>query len=197
MLRKPKTTGEIIGDVFLINLYGQLEDARELSAKINACSRSGKYNLAIQFCMEVPSMKKKVESIYLKYKQELITGIKFVKESEKIIGEGFVIINVQEKVKDTMIGTITSILAYSGEYPIKTIITSMAHYEEGIKISSRNVGGEGRNVREVLNSIVKMIGGEVGGHEFAAGCTIKKEKENEFIELLKKELSLEMIKVIN
>ncbi|MEK6824009.1 MAG: DHH family phosphoesterase [Nanoarchaeota archaeon] len=198
MLRNPQPKDKrIIGDIFLVKLYNQLEDSRELSAKINACSRSGKSEIAIQFCMEIPSAKKAVETIHLKYKQELISGLDFIQKVEKIQGENFVIMNVKNKIKDTMIGTIASILSNSSIYKEETIIVAMAfnETETKIKISARNVGNQGRNVREVLEKIITPLEGEVGGHEFAAGGTIKRENEQEFIECLKKNLEIEVIKI--
>jgi RecJ-like exonuclease len=196
ILRNPQIKNQnLIGDIFLIKLYNQIEDARELSAKINACSRYGKPELAIQLCLEIPSAKKRVESIHSKYKQELITALKFAQETKKIQGDKFVIINTKENIKDTMIGTVASILSNSSIYEEETIIITMAYYNNKIKISARNTGRKGRNVREVLNRVVTIVGGDVGGHEFAAGCLISKEKENEFLEILKKNLEVELIKV--
>ena len=196
MLRKPRAKiNEIIGDIFLIKLYNEFEDARELSAKINACSRLGESGVAIQLCMEIPEAKKRAQSIHSKQKQELMAGLKIAQEMEKIEGEGFVIINAQEKIKGAMIGTITSILSNSSIYKEETIIVVMAYYGGKIKISARNVGNLGRDVLEILNNIVSLTGGEVGGHEFAAGCVIEKEKEQEFLECLKKNLEIEVIKV--
>jgi single-stranded DNA-specific DHH superfamily exonuclease len=94
-----------------------------------------------------------------------------------------------------MIGTVASILSNSSIYEEETIIITMAYYNNKIKISARNTGRKGRNVREVLNRVVTIVGGDVGGHEFAAGCLISKEKENEFLEILKKNLEVELIKV--
>ena len=196
MLRNPKAKNkEIIGDIFLIKLYNQLEDARELSAKINACSRSGQSEVALQLCMEIPQAKKRAESIHSKYKQELISGLRFAQETEKIQGQNFVIINAQNNIKDTMIGTIASILSHSSIYKEETMITTMAYYDDKIKISARIVGRNGRNVREILNNIVTITGGEVGGHEFAAGCVINQDKEQEFIDSLKKNLEVELVKI--
>ncbi|MCK5149665.1 DHH family phosphoesterase [Candidatus Pacearchaeota archaeon] len=196
ILRNPKVKNkEIIGDIFLIKLFNKLEDARELSAMINACSRLGESGLAIQLCMEISKAKKKAKSIYVKYKQLIVSGLKFASETEKIQGEGFTIINAKDKIKDTVIGTIASILSYSSIYKEGTIIIAMAYYSNKIKISARNVGRTGRNVREILNKVVNEIGGEVGGHEFAAGGMISQEKEQEFINLLKKNLEIELIKV--
>lgn len=196
MLRNPKANNkQIIGDIFLIKLFNKLEDARELSAKINACSRLGKSHIALQLCMEIPSAKEKAESIHVKYKQNLISGLKFASEKEKIKGEGFVIINAQNNISDTIIGTITSIISNSLLYEQGTIIIGMAYYKDNIKVSARNVGEEGRNIREILNSVVKKIGGEAGGHKSAAGCIIKQNKETEFLEKLKKQLEIELVKI--
>ena len=198
MLRNPKAkNSEIIGDIFLIKMFNKLEDARDLSAKINACSKLGESGVAIELCMEIAKVKKRAEAIHAQYKQLLISGLKFVSETNKIEGKGFVIINAKNQIKDTMTGTITSILSNSSIYEEGTIITTLAFDDESkkIKISSRNVGRNGRNVREVLASVIEKIGGEVGGHEFAAGAIIAQQKEEEFINLLKKNLEIEMIKI--
>lgn len=195
ILRNPVSKNEIIGDIFLLKFYNKLEDARELSAKINACSRLGSPHIALQLCMEVPGASKKADSIYAKYKQEIISALKFVEETEKIQGKNFVIINAKNEIKDTMAGTIASILSNSAEYSEGTIITTLAHYQNKIKISSRMVGKNGRNVRKILNSVISQIGGEVGGHECAAGCIISNKDENNFIDLLKKQLEIEVVKV--
>jgi RecJ-like exonuclease len=200
MLRNPNTKNkEIIGDIFLLKFFNKLEDARELSAMINACSRLDESEVALQFCMEIPNAKKRAEAIHVKYKQHLISGLDFVKKSvenaDKISGKGFLIINARDSIKDTVIGTIASILSNSSLYEEGTIIITMAYYEDKIKVSARNVGRKGRNVREILNSIVQEIGGEVGGHEFAAGCMINQDKEKDFIDALKKSCEIELVKI--
>ncbi len=196
ILRNPKAKNkEILGDIFLIKFFNKLEDAREISAMINACSRLDRSDIAIQFCMEISKAKKVAEAIHVRYKQFIISGLKFVSETEKIQGKKFVIINAKDNIKDTMTGTITSILSNSAIYEKGTIITTMAYYEDKIKVSSRSVGKQGRNIREVLAKVIDKIGGEVGGHEFAAGCMISQEKEQDFIDTLKKDLEIELVRV--
>jgi RecJ-like exonuclease len=198
LLRKPKTKSneEIIGDIFLIKLFNKLEDARELSAMINACSRLGDSETAIKLCMELPEAKKKAEAIHAKYKQLLVSGLEYVSNGvDKIEGNGYVIINAKNQIKDTIIGTIASILSNSFMYEEGTVIIAMAYDQNRIKVSSRSVGRNGKNVREVLSKVITKIGGEVGGHEFAAGCIIEKNQEDDFIENLKKSFEIELIKV--
>jgi len=196
MLRNPKAKNkEMLGDIFLIKLFNKLEDARELSAMINACSRLGKSDIAIQLCMEIPEARKKAGIIHARYKQFIISGLKFASETEKIQGKDFIIINAKDKIKDTMTGTIASILSKSSLYEEGTIIINMAYYDDKIKVSGRMVGENGRNIREILKNVVDEIGGEVGGHPFAAGCMISQTKEQEFINLLKKNLEIEIVKI--
>ena len=121
--------------------------------------------------------------------------LKIASEIQKIDGKGFVIINAKDQIKETMIGTIASILSNSPLYEEGTIITTMAHYENKIKVSARSVGKTGRNVRDVLNRAVEPIGGQVGGHDCAAGCIITQDNENNFINNLKKNFEIEVVKI--
>jgi len=196
MLRNPKIRNRnLIGEIYLLKFFGKLEDAREMSAKINACSRFGESGVAVRLCLESQKAKKKGEEIHAKYRQMLIAGIKKVNAMEKIEGKGFAIINADKEIKDTMIGTITSILSYSSNYEEETILIGLAKYDNKIKVSARTVGSKGRNTRRILEDVVKITGGEVGGHEFASGCVIPQEKEKEFLELLKKNLELQVVKI--
>ena len=198
ILRNPQIKNKkMIGEIYLLNFFGKLEDARELSAKINACSRFGRSDVALRFCSESLKIKKQAETIHAKYKQLLISGLKKIEKQEvkKIQGEGFLIINAENEIKDTMIGTIMSILSYSSLYEKNTIIIGLAKYENKIKVSARNVGSNGKNAREILNKAIRFIGGEVGGHKNAAGCVIEQEKEKEFLDELKKNLELQVVKI--
>jgi RecJ-like exonuclease len=186
---------KILGDIFLIKFFNKLEDAREISAIVNACSRFGESGVALQFCMENAKARKNAEAIHAKYKQGLITGIKFAQNAEKIQGNGYVIINGKEEIKDVMAGTVASILSSSNDYNPGTIIVVLSYNDDKIKVSARVVKDNGRNVHELLLRIVDIIGGEVGGHANAAGCNISIEHEEKFIELLRQNLEVEVVRV--
>jgi single-stranded-DNA-specific exonuclease len=186
---------DMIGNLFLVKFFNKLEDARELSALINACSRMEHPHLALGFCLGNKDSKAKAEKIYIKYKQSLVSALKHIDTMrEKISGNNYTIINAQDKIKDTIIGTVASIMSNSPTYKTGTIIVALAYNEDKIKVSARLAGREGRNVREVLNQVVVPLGGQVGGHPQAAGCLISKEKESEFLNELKRVLDIEIIK---
>lgn len=183
----------LIGNIYLIKFFNKIEDARELSALINACSRMDQPYVSLGFCLGNKACKEKAEKIYVEYKQHLISGLKYVADNEKIEGKKYLIINAKDQIKDTIIGTIASILSHSPICETGTIIVALAYNQDKIKVSARIAGREGRNVREVLNQIVVPLGGEVGGHPMAAGCVIGKEHETLFISELKKVLEIEGI----
>jgi len=194
IIRAKKPSSEIIGNLYLIKFFNRLEDARELSAIINACSRLGYSDIALSLCLDDKKARTTAESIYANYKQHLISALNFA-ENNTIIGKNYVIINAKNKIKDTLIGTLASILSMSNKYEEGTIIIAMSYDKEKIKVSARLAGRNGRNVLEILKKTIEKVGGECGGHAQAAGCLIAKEKESEFIKNLTKTLELEVIKI--
>ncbi|MEK6873683.1 MAG: DHH family phosphoesterase [Nanoarchaeota archaeon] len=189
------STEDLIGNIFLVNFFNRLEDARQVSAMINSCSRLGESAIAISFCLQKRSSKEKVDSIYTKYRQNIVKALNSWPGLKKIEKENYVIINAEDKIKDTLIGTIASIISNSKQYSHGKAIIAMAYNEDKIKVSARMVGKSGRNIRELLNSVIEIVGGEVGGHHAAAGALLQKDKEQEFIEELKKKLEIELVKI--
>jgi len=198
MLRKlgNEISSELIGNIYLVKFFNRIEDARELSALINACSRMDYPEISLGFCLGNKESKEEAGRIYRKYKQNISAALKHISEMEKISGKDYIIINAQDKIKDTIIGTVASIISFSPLYQKGTIIITMADNNNGkIKVSARIAGREGRNVREILHKAVTPLSGEVGGHPNAAGCLIKKDQEQEFIDNLKQALEIELVKV--
>jgi single-stranded DNA-specific DHH superfamily exonuclease len=197
MLKSPskESIENLIGNLYLIKFFNRLEDAREISALINACSRMGSPQTSLGFCLGNKSCKEKAEKIYIEYKQNLVSALKYVSETEKISGKDYTIIHGKDKIKDTIIGTVASIISSSPLYKQGTVVVALAYNEDKIKVSARIAGREGRNVREVLSKAMVSLNGEVGGHPAAAGCLISKENEQEFITELKKVLEIELLKV--
>ncbi len=195
---KKNHDSDVIGNIYLVKLFNRLEDAREMSAIINACSRLGYSEISLLLCLGNREARKKAETIYASYKQHIISALNYISATKKIEDKGYVIINAKNHIKDTIIGTIASIISKSSLYEDNTIIIGMAYYNNKIKVSARIAGNSeksNKNVREILEKVVTKTGGEVGGHPYAAGCLIDKKQEQEFISELKKNLEIEVVKI--
>jgi len=203
-----KNPEDIIGNVYLLS--GEAEesptkDAREFSTLLNSCGRLRKPALGVGTCLGNKKMKKEAISLLNDYRQELIRSLNWFysnRGNEKIIEkDGYAIINAEDNVKDTIIGTLASIISNSTLYRGGTIIVSMANTLDGkIKASLRLVGvNPDIDLREVVKEVAKKIGvGEAGGHKQACGCLIPQEKEEEFIktaeEILEKSVMEKTVK---
>ncbi len=190
-----KDSSELIGNIYLVNFFNKVEDIRQISAMVNACSRLGESGTAISFCLQNKKAKAKAENIYAQYRQSIVNALGSLPNLRKIEQKNYIIIHAEDKIKDTIIGTIASILSNSRTYEEGKAIIAMAYNENKIKVSARVVGKNGKNIREILNSVIDEVGGEVGGHKFAAGCLVEKENEQKFLDMLQKKLEIEMVKI--
>jgi len=100
------------------------------------------------------------------------------------------IINAQDKVIPTMIGTIASILSNSNSIDSGTFILGLAQNVDGTtKVSFRYAGQNHDNdLKKIISDIVQEAGGEAGGHKDAAGAVIETENEDKFIKAAKRVL---------
>src|SRR3989344_386411 len=157
LLRIPEnnsiSNSDLIGNFYLVKLFNRLEDARELSALINACGRMDFPYTALGFCLGNKNLRSEAEKIYTKYRKTISSALEQISEIDKIEGKNYIIINAKDKIKDTIIGTLASIISFSPLYPEGTAIITMAYLEEKnkIKVSARLAGRNGRNVRETLH----------------------------------------------
>ena len=158
-------------------------------------------SLALAFLLGSKKAKDRIEFVYSKYRHLLIDALNYVNITEKVQGRNYVLINAKNRIRDTMIGTVTSILASSFIYPSGKILIGMAYRKDKkIKISAR-LSGHGEDVSEInltkvlSQAIENLECYEVGGHMRAAGCLINQKDENNFIDNLQKTLEVEEIKV--
>lgn len=164
------------------------KDAREFATLLNACGRMDRASCGIGACLGIEKDKQMAIQTLTEYKKEIVHALNWYdknKNSPKIIKtDKFMIINAEDKIPSTIIGTLASIISKSNQLDDDTYIMSLARSGNGTtKVSLRISGyGEEKDLRKIIKEIVNKVGGEAGGHAQAAGALIPIEKENEFIE---------------
>jgi RecJ-like exonuclease len=186
-----KNPEDIIGNIYILTEETEespTRDAREFSTLLNSCGRLKKPSLGIGTCLGDKKSKQEAISLLNSYKQELIRSLNWFymnKGNGKIIEkDGYVIINAENNVKETMIGTLASIISRTNLYSEGTVVVSMANTIEGnTKTSLRLVGNNPEtDLRDIIKQIADKIGvEEAGGHKQACGCLIPREKEEDFV----------------
>lgn len=183
---------DVLGNIYLLKNEDEdsfIKDVREYATLLNACGRLRKPSFGIGVLMENPILREKASELLKNYKMEIIKALNWFHENKSnfIKGEKFVIINAEDNIKDSMIGTLCGIVSNSNVYDRNHVIVGMAHTLEGdIKISMRT-----NNPKIDLREIIKRVA-DGGGHSNSCGAFIKKEKEMEFIE----EISNALTKVL-
>ena len=196
---------DVIGPIYLLNGEeddSPTRDAREFSTLLNSCGRLHKSSLGIGACLGNKKLKKEAVELLSTYRKEIIRSLDWFYSNKKndciIEKKGYVIINAEENIKDTLVGTIASIISNSNIYNKNTIIVSMTHTLDGdIKVSMRFKNyGKDIDLRPVIKEVVSRFGGSGGGHRYAGGCLISQDYENDFIEFLQKVLDKYLLEEI-
>jgi RecJ-like exonuclease len=195
---------DVLGNVYILNdekKESPFRDAKEFSTLLNACGRLDKASLGIGVCLGDKKNKERAMKSLIGYKREIINAINWYKESkgkDVIEGKGYVIINAGDNVRGSIVGTLASILSKSNELKDRTFVLSMADMMNGYYKVSLRLSGRSKDVdlREIAKKIVDKVGGEAGGHTFAAGAMIKEEKVEEFIKAAKQVLGKESLEEV-
>jgi RecJ-like exonuclease len=194
--RRVSRTNNDIQDIFT-NAYlliGENEDtpfrdAKEFATLLNSCGRLNKSSIGIGACLNDRKMKEMALQNLTDYRKELVTAINWYKDnsgSDRIIKKkNYIIINAEDEVMPTIIGTLGSILSKSQDIERNTFILSLArNHDDTTKISLRIVGNpDNINLKDIIEQIIQKINhGSSGGHSFAAGAVIDTDKEEFFIQ---------------
>ena len=184
---------DIFADKYLINHQEQgtpFRDVKEFSTLLNACGRMDKATIGVGACLNDKDSKELALKTLEEYRQEIVSALRWYesnKDSENVIfADKYIIINANNDVRSTIIGTLGSIISNNKDLNDRTIILSMANDEDQIKVSIR-VKGEHEDIdlREIINKILETVEGAGGGHKNAAGAILPKSSEKEFFETAK------------
>jgi len=182
---------DIFGEIYtIVGRKDELSDAREFATLINACSRLGFHDVALELCYNKHEALKKARELMKEYRSLLSEYIRWVEDNinnPKVVKKTKFCCYIfgQGKVRETMIGTLVSVLA-SSLFDGK-IVFGFSTTEEGmIKVSARCPREVNLNIRDILIEATRNLSNEAGGHEKAGGATIPSGKEMEFITRVEK-----------
>ncbi|MBL7054167.1 DHH family phosphoesterase [Candidatus Woesearchaeota archaeon] len=189
---------DVLGNVYILKeeeKESPTRDAKEFATLLNACGRMDKASLGIGACLGDKKIKRKAIASLSNYKREIINSLRWFEENKEsrlvLDGDGFVIINAQDQIMPTIIGTLASILSKSNGFKSGTFIMSMAQLFNGCTKVSLRLSGRNKYVdlKAVVEEIIKGIDGcESGGHKNAAGALIPTDKEDLMVERAKEVL---------
>jgi len=186
----------VIGEVYLLAKEEEgteLHDAKEFATMLNATARYGEPEVGLNVCLgDRDKWFKKARNLLRNHRQNLVEGLQLAREEGIVEREFLQFFHAGEGIKDTIIGIVTGMMLNSGEINTNLPLIGFANTENGnVKASARarrELVDRGLNLSVAMRNAAEALNGVGGGHSVAAGATIPKGKEEEFLEILEKEI---------
>lgn len=191
-----KIAARVLGEVYILTKEDEgteLHDAKEFATMLNATARYGEPEVGLNVCLgDRDKWFKKARNLLRNHRQNLVNGLQLARD-EGIVERKFLqYFHAGEGIKDTIVGIVTGMMLSSGEVNTNLPLIGFANTENGdVKVSARarrELADRGLNLSVAMQNAAEALNGVGGGHNVAAGATIPKGKEEEFLEILEKEI---------
>ncbi len=184
-----KIAERLIGEVYILSKEDEgteLRDAKEFATLLNSCGRYDKALVGCEVCKGDRKEWLERARVLLKgHRRTLVDMLHLIKEigiTEMAYIQYF---HGQDKIPENITGTLAGMLLGGEEARSDLPMLAFALTAEGdIKVSSRATRAlvnKGLDLSEVMKRSSEKVGGVGGGHNIAAGATIPKGMEEEFL----------------
>lgn len=177
---------DVFGEIYtLVGRPKELQDVREFATLLNACGRTGNYGTAIKLCLNDLTAIQESWDIMKNYKLMISKGLNWIRDGNFTDNGKVALIEGGKRIPDTVIGTVSSIALSSGMVNPGRVVVGLSEDGQGnYKVSARISRDLDINLRDIVVDAARAVGGEAGGHRFAAGALIECDKKAEFIKAL-------------
>jgi RecJ-like exonuclease len=191
-----KIAKRIIGEIYILRKEKpgtELHDAKQFATLLNSTARYDQYEVGLKVCLgDRGEWLEKAINLLGGHRRNLVEGLQFAKE-EKITKRKYVqFFHAGEGIRDTIIGIVTNMMLNSEDIESNLPLVGFAYTKNGdVKVSARTTQSfvdKGIDLSSALKYAAKQLNGVGGGHNIAAGATIPKGKEEEFLEILEKKI---------
>jgi RecJ-like exonuclease len=158
----------------------------EFSTLLNATARYGYCDIGLKVCLGDRGYAfKKARNLLKNHRRNLSNGLKLVDEIGIIELESIQYFHAGNEILDTIVGIVAG-MCFSKANLNKPIV-AFAYTEDGVKVSARatqRLVERGVHLARAIKIASEKVGGSGGGHSIAAGATIPKGTEDEFLKML-------------
>ncbi|MBP1662377.1 MAG: phosphoesterase RecJ domain protein [Thermoplasmatales archaeon] len=196
-----QVASRVLGETYLLcreKEGTELHDAKEFATLLNSTARYGQYQVGLQVCLgDRGKWLKEALNLLSGHRHNLVEGLQFARE-EKIQKRTYVqYFHAGDGIRDTIIGIVTNMMLNTEEVDKGLPLIGFAHTENGeVKVSARatqHLVDRGLDLATALTRAAQEIHGVGGGHNIAAGATIPKGKEEEFLQCVEREIKLQLV----
>ncbi len=196
-----KITKKIIGEIYILkkeNEGTEVHEAKEFATLLNSTARYKKYDIGLKVCLgDRDKYLKKAKNLLIGHRANLVEGLEFAREEGIVKREYIQFFHAGNGIRDTIIGIVTNMLLNSEDVDGNMPLIGFAYKEDGqVKVSARGTEElveKGLNLSAAMKKAASVFNGVGGGHNIASGATIPKGKEEEFLDILEKEIKTQLL----
>ena len=193
-------TKRILGEVYILvkeKEGTELHDAKEFATLLNSTARYDQHKVGLNVCLgDRDEWLKKAQNLLRGHRHNLVEGLQFAKEEGIEKREYLQFFHAGKGIRDTIVGIVTNMLLNSVEISNDVPLIGFADKDKGeVKVSARGTQvlvEKGLNLSIAMHNAAMELKGIGGGHKIAAGATIPKGKEEEFLDILEKEIKTQL-----
>ncbi len=185
-----KNAKRIIGEVYILpkEMQGtELHDAKEFATLLNSCGRYNKTEIGYHVCLgDRGEYLQRARTLLQGHRRTLVDALQFVNNLGITKRKYIQYFHAGDNINEKVVGIVAGMLI---PYADKMPLIAFANSEDGVKVSARtdrSIVESGLDLSVVMNLSAKKVGGIGGGHNVAAGATIPKNTEEEFLDEVEK-----------
>jgi single-stranded-DNA-specific exonuclease len=190
----------LLGEVYVLPMETagtELHDAREFATLLNATARYGRFDVGLNLCLgDRKDAVREARSLLQGHRQNLMEGLQFAREEGIQQREFLQFFHAGTGIRDTIIGIVTNMLLHAED--TNNALPLIGFAEKGkseVKASARGTQSlvdRGLNLSVAMKQAAEQFNGIGGGHRIAAGATIPKGKEEEFLLVLEQVIKTQL-----
>jgi RecJ-like exonuclease len=183
--------GRLIGDVYVLPKFKkgtELRDAKEFATLLNSCGRYDDAPVGLRICLGDKDAPGDAARNRAEHKKQLSSAMNYIRQNNIIRVKRYVqYFHAQSEIRDTIVGIAANMMLGSEGVRNDIPIIAFANADDGVKVSARadkNLIIKGLDLAVAVKTAAEQVGGFGGGHNIAAGATIPKGREYDFLHVI-------------
>ncbi|MFC7167158.1 single-stranded-DNA-specific exonuclease RecJ [Halospeciosus flavus] len=165
----------------------ELRDASEFGTVLNATARYERADVGLAVCLgERGEALDAAQELLREHKRNLSRGVSWVVEEGVTREQHVQWFHAGDRIRETIVGIVAGMAVGEEGVDRDTPILGFGYKDdENVKVSARathDLVERGLDLSTVLREAAQAVGGDGGGHTVAAGATVPRGKEEEFVE---------------
>ncbi|MFO8132983.1 MAG: DHH family phosphoesterase [Thermoplasmatota archaeon] len=161
-----------------------------LTSRMNACARGSRPGVGIAMCLGDSAAREEAIKLQQGYRDSIRREMRALEDEEPIRHSHLTAFHIRDASLKGVAAGLS--MEYLPQFPPDRPVIALSRQDSHVDISSRGTRRlveQGLDLAAGLKQAAEAVGGSGGGHPVAAGASIPKEKETDFLETLNEVLS--------